>query len=261
MPIHEQHLARLLLVTGVLVLLLSQTGCARFSKLFSNLSPARSKPETAEGLVQKGMNDFNHGKYRSSLEIFDKLKERYPFSRYSLLAELKTADSKYFLDNYQEAEALYKEFEERHPSNEAVPYVMFQIGMCSYQQIDTIDRDTSGAVKAIQAFSRLLKSFPVTPYTEEARARIMAARNFLANHEFYVANFYVHRHSYGEAESRLAYLVSTYPDSSIAPQARTLLADLQAGKPPKRSLASWLPSFSLPDWRIFGGTEYQIGTK
>jgi outer membrane protein assembly factor BamD len=261
MVLYRQHRVRLLLVAGLLVLLLSQTGCARFSKLFSRFNPAGNIPETAEGLVQKGMYDFNHGKYSSSLDIFEKLKERYPFSQYSLLAELKTADSQYFLKNYQEGAQLYKEFEDRHPSNEAIPYVMFQIGMCSYQQIDTIDRDISGAVNAIQAFSRLLKSFPVSPYTEEAQARILAARNFLANHEFYVANFYVRTRSYTEAEARLAYLVSTYPDSAIVPKARTLLADLQAGKPPKRSLVSWLPSFSLPDWRIFGGGDDQADAK
>jgi outer membrane protein assembly factor BamD len=253
MLLHRQHRALLLLVTGLLTLLLLQTGCARFKQMFSYLNPGGEKPETAEGLVQQGMYDFNHGKYQSSLNIFEKLKERYPFSQYSLLAELKTADSQYFLKNYQEGAQLYKEFEERHPSNEAIPYVMFQIGMCSYQQIDTIDRDISGAVNAIQAFSRLLKSFPVSPYTEEAQARVKAATNFLANHEFYVANFYVRTRSYKEAEARLAYLVSTYPDCDVVPKARTLLAALQAGKPPKRSLASWLPSFSLPDWRIFGG--------
>jgi len=261
MSIHRQKCACIVLMAGVIVLLLSLTGCARFKQLFSYFDPAGSKPETAEGLVQKGMYDFNHGKYRSSLEIFEKLKERYPFSQYSLLAELKTADSQYFLKSYQEAEQLYKEFEERHPSNEAIPYIMFQIGMCSYQQIDTIDRDTSGAVNAIQAFSRLLKSFPVSPYTEEARARILAATNFLANHEFYVANFYVRTASYKEAEARLAYLISTYPDGDVVPRARVLLTDLQAGKPPKRSLSSWLPSFSLPDWRIFGGADDQTDTQ
>jgi len=261
MSIHRENRIHLLLVTGLLTLLLSLTGCARFKKMFSYFNPAGSKPETAEGLVQKGMYDFNHGKYRSSLEIFEKLKERYPFSQYSLLAELKSADSQYFLENYQEAEQLYKEFEERHPSNEAIPYIMFQIGMCSYQQIDTIDRDISGAVNALQAFSRLLKSFPVSPYTDETRARIMAARNFLANHEFYVGSFYVRTKSYSEAEARFAYLINTYPDSDVTPRARTLLADLQAGKPPKRSLASWLPSFSLPDWRIFGNVDNQVETE
>ena len=261
MLLHRQHRGRLLLVTGLLALLLSLTGCARFKQLFSYFDPTGSKPETAESLVQQGMYDFNHGKYRSSLEIFEKLKERYPFSQYSLLAELKTADSQYFLKNYQEAEQLYKEFEERHPSNEAIPYIMFQIGMCSYQQIDTIDRDISGAVNAIQAFSRMLKSVPVSPYTEEVQARIRAARNFLANHEFYVANFYVRTQSYTEAEARLTYLVNTYPGCDITPKAKTLLADLQAGNPPKRSLASWLPSFSLQDWRIFGSDDDQADAK
>ena len=252
--LHKNRLYRILLAFG-LVLMLLQPGCASFNKMFSYFDPSGGEPETAEGLVRKGMYDFNHGKYRSALEIFEKLKERYPFSQYSLLAELKTADSQYFLKNYQEAVLLYQEFEERHPSNEAISYILFQIGMCHYRQIDTIDRDISGAVNAIQAFSRQLKSFPVSPYNAEAQARIVAARNFLANHEFYVANFYVRSKSYSEGEARLAYLLDTYSDTEVAPQAHALLTALQSGHPPKRSMTSWLPSFSLPDWRIFGHDE------
>jgi outer membrane protein assembly factor BamD len=245
---------RFLLMTLACCLLLLQTGCGGLGKLAAPFKPSGKQPETAENLAQKGLNSFNHGKYESALDTFKKLKDRYPFSQYSLLAELKIADSQYYLENYEEALQLYKTFEENHPSNEAVPYVMFQIGMCYYQQIDTIDRDTSGATKAIEAFSRLLKSYPVSPYSEESRARITAARNFLADHEYYVAVFYVKTKSYSEAEARLEYLLATYPDADIAARAHRLLADLRKGNPPRRTLKSWLPSLFRPDWQIFGSS-------
>jgi len=222
------------------------SGCAGFDKMFGSLDSSKKNPDTAENLSRQGLDYFNHGKYEKAREVFKKLKDRYPFSQYSLLAELKIADSEYFLKNYEEARLLYREFEELHPSNEAVPYVMFQIGMCYYRQIDTIDRDTSGASNAIQAFSRQLKSFPVSPYTAEAQARIMAAKNFLASHEFYVASFYIKVKSYTEAMARLEYILAAYPDSAIAPQANSLLTDLKAGNPPKRRLSSWLPNFLFP---------------
>jgi outer membrane protein assembly factor BamD len=242
------------LVVFSLILML-QVGCARVQKLYSSIIPSSRTPETAESLVMEGMDDFNHGRYRPALDIFEKLKDRYPFSRYSLLAELKIADCQYYLKNYPEALIQYQEFEERHPSNEAIPYVMFQIGMSHYNQIDTIDRDTSGAMNAIQAFSRLLRTFPDTPYTIESQARIKAAKNFLAKHEFYVAGFYVRTRSYSEAEARLEYLLTQYPDTAVAPQAKKLLDKLKAGTPPKRGWSYWLPDLSLPDWRIFSSSE------
>ncbi len=229
-----------------LFLLASLTGCSK-DKWLSSLGFGEQTAESAEALVLKGMDAYNRGKYEKAKKSFDALLSQYPFSEYSLLAELKTADSSYFLGNYEEAYLLYKDFEERHPTNEAIPYVMFQMGMTYYQQIDTIDRDSSNATNAINAFSRLLRAYPDTPYTDEANFRVRAARNFLANHEFYVATFHVRRHSYDEAQTRLEYLLQQYPESVVAPKAQKLLDRLNSGKPPRRTLFGWLPKPG-PDW-------------
>ena len=229
-----------------LFLLASLTGCSK-DKWLSSLGFGEQTAESAEAMVLKGMDAYNRGKYEKAKKSFDALLSQYPFSEYSLLAELKTADSSYFLGNYEEAYLLYKDFEERHPTNEAIPYVMFQMGMTYYQQIDTIDRDSSNATNAINAFSRLLRAYPDTPYTDEANFRVRAARNFLANHEFYVATFHVRRHSYDEARTRLEYLLQQYPESVVAPKAQKLLVRLNSGKPPRRTLFGWLPKPG-PDW-------------
>ena len=237
---------RLFLCLAGFFLLLSLTGCSK-NKWLSSLGFGEQEAESAEALVLKGMDAYNHGKYEKAKKFFDALLSQYPFSEYSLLAELKTADSSFFLGNYEEAFLLYKDFEERHPTNEAIPYVMYQMGMCYYQRIDTIDRDSGNAVNAINAFARLLRAYPDTPYTDEANFRIRAARNFLANHEYYVATFYVRRHSYGEAQTRLEYLLQQYPESVVAPKAQKLLDRLNSGKPPRRTLFGWLPRPG-PDW-------------
>jgi len=232
-----------------LLLTLSLAGCGK-EKFFSSLGFRASSPDTAEGLALKGLDYYSHGKYEKAKRSFETLLNQYPFNEYSLLAELKTADSNYYLKNFEEAFLQYKDFEERHPTNEAIPYVMYQMAMCYYNQIDTIDRDTSTAVNAIYSFSRMLRTFPNSPYTEEARARIIAARNFMANHEYYVASFYERTYAYEEAKARLEYLLRQYPDTNIAPQAEMLLYDLRQDNPPGRSLLGWLPK-SLPDWEDF----------
>ena len=128
---------------------------------------------------------------------------------------------------------------------------MFQIGNCHYQRIDTIDRDPAGAFDAVQAFSRLLRAYPVSPYTEEARAKIKAAKTFLANHEMYVADFYLRKEEYKQAEGRLQYILDNYPDTAIAPQVKELLAAVRSDNPPKRSWTDWLPEVSMPSWKGF----------
>jgi len=230
----------------VFFLLLPLTGCSK-KNFISSLGFQSKTPDTAEALAMKGLDSYEHGKYYKAKEAFEALLSRYPFSEYSLLAELKTADSNYYMKEYEEAVLQYMDFEERHPTNEAIPYVMFQIGMCDYKQIDTIDRDVANANNAIYSFSKLLRSFPNSPYQDEARTRIKAARNFLAIHEYYVANFYVRTEAYEEAESRLEQLLKQYPESTIFPKAEMLLDDLRNDKAPGRSIFGWLPKKSI-DW-------------
>ncbi|MFC1826802.1 outer membrane protein assembly factor BamD [Thermodesulfobacteriota bacterium] len=227
-------------------LLLSLTGCSK-DNVFSSLGFRQKSPESVESLAMKGLDYYEHGKYNKAKESFQTLLNLYPFSEYSLLAELKSADSAFHMEEYEEAVLQYMDFEERHPTNEAIPYVLFQIAMCYYKQIDTIDRDVSNAMNAIYSFSKLLRVFPNSPYKNETMARIRAARNFLANHEYYVASFYERTGAYEEAEARLEYLLNQYPQSTISPKAETLLSALNNGNPPGRSMFGWLPK-RLPDW-------------
>jgi len=232
--------------------LITLPGCGSMNKMLAAVGLADdNSPGTPDGMVMSGMDAFNEGDYSAALKIFDELRDNFPFSQYSLLADLKAADCRYFMAEYAEALTLYEEFESNHPTNEAIPYVLFQIGMCSYKQIGTIDRDTNDAVVAIRSFTRLLRLYPESPYTSEVKARLRAGRNFMARHEMYVAAFYVRSEEFKQAERRLDFLLTTYPESEECPKAKELLAAIRSGNPPFRTWRDWIPDLSLPDWQTF----------
>lgn len=235
-----------------LILLVLMGGCSdEFKSTFDFTSSKPAEEEMpAKNLAIKGMDDYNVGKYFTAIEFFEEILNRYPFSPEATLAELKAADCSYHLGRYQEALLLYEEFENHHPTNESIPYVMFQKAMCNYKRIDRIDRDTSGATAAIQLFKQLLKAYPDSPYSGEAKARIASATEFLANHEFFVAKYYVRTKKYSEAVIRLKYMLAMYPNTAIEEQARELLERIEAGDPPKSRLTSWFPNV-LSDWSFF----------
>ncbi len=247
---------QMLLCLMVLFFIIPLTGCGKNS-IMASLGFEKTSSDSADGLAMKGLEYYEQGKYHKAKEAFENLLNNYPFSEYSLLAELKAADSSFYMEEYEEAVLLYTDFEEHHPTNEAIPYVLYQIGMCYYNQIDSIDRDATNANNAIYAFIKLLRAFPNSPYREEVTAKIMAARNFLANHEFYVASYYERTGKYEEAMARLEYLLKQYPEAVIVPTAETLLQDLKDGNPPGRSMFGWLPTKKLPDWEDLTPEEQQ----
>ncbi len=193
--------------------------------LFSGCAWFQTKDEqTAPELAADGMDEFQNGKYKSAIELFEQLKDWYPFSKYAILAELKIADAYYHLQEYEDAVLAYEEFEGLHPSNEAIPYVVYQIGLCYFEQIDTIDRDQSTARKALAAFRRLLKQFPDNAYAVKASADIRTCVKSLAGHEFYVGLFYYKSKHYQAASNRFKSVLRNYPDVGVHQQALEYIA-------------------------------------
>lgn len=191
------------------------SGCAWFQ-------PKAEK--SADELIREGMTAYEKEKYRKAIESFEKLKEWYPFSKFSILAELKMADSYYHLESYEEAIFAYQEFENLHPRNEVIPYVIYQIGLCYFERMDTVDRDQSAARKALATFNRLIKQHPKDEYAKKAEVLISQCKQNLAEHEFYVGLFYYKSKHYKAALSRFKTVLSDYPDAPIHQDAQKYIS-------------------------------------
>lgn len=170
------------------------------------------RTETAEELAEKGMEYFDDEDYHDALKAFTTLKERYPYSRYAILAELKVADAHFYRKEYAEAIAAYSEFLQLHPKNDAIPYVLYQIGECYYKQLLSKDRDQTPTRQAIAAYQRLLNEQPNSTYSNSAKERIQDCRKLLAQHELYVAKFYFKSKFYEAALGRFEGVLAGYKD-------------------------------------------------
>ena len=181
------------------------------------------EPESEVDLSDKAMDYFVHGRYILAEEIFQKVRDRYPFSPYATLAELRLADCKFYMGDYDEAILLYEEFEKLHPTNEAVTYVIFQEGSCYYRLMEGPDRDQTFTHKLIETYERLLNRYPDSPYSYEARKRMAEAKNRLAQHEVLVARWYIRTGQAPQAKNRLETALDLYPDTSAGVKAARLL--------------------------------------
>lgn len=186
--------------------------------------------DTAEELAEKGMEYFDDEDYHDALKAFTLLKERYPYSRYAILAELKVADAHFHRKEYAEAIVAYGEFLQLHPKNDAIPYVMYQIGECYYKQLLGEDRDQTPTRQAIAAFQRLLQEHPNSTYANTARERILKCRKLLMKHELYVAKFYFKSKLYEAALGRFEGVLERYKDVLPLSERREVLNSISACK-------------------------------
>ncbi|MBW1770224.1 MAG: outer membrane protein assembly factor BamD [Deltaproteobacteria bacterium] len=184
--------------------------------------------ETAQGLAEEGMEAFQDEDYKDAIESFQKLKDWYPFSKYAILAELKLGDAYYHRKEYEEAIFAYEAFENLHPKNEAVPYVVYQTGLCYFNRLDSIDRDQSMARDALRAFERLIRTYPTSPYASKAEEHVKVCNRSLAEHEFYVGLFYYKGEHYKAALERFKTVIRSYPDLGVHHKALEYIALCQA---------------------------------
>jgi outer membrane protein assembly factor BamD len=205
---------------GVVMALWLLSGCAWFSH--------ETEEKPAAELIEDGMTAFDKGEYSDAIKNFEQLKDWYPFSKFAIVAELKIADANYYLDQYAEAIAAYEEYEKLHPRNEAIPYVIYQTGRCYYDQMDTIDRDQTSALKALSTFRRLIRQYPNDSYAIKAHTHITICLQSLAGHELYVAKFYLQSKHYKAALQRFKAVISNYPDVGIHYQALQYIAQCEA---------------------------------
>ena len=188
------------------------TSCSSIN--WKKLNPFKSSVslQNEHQLTRDAIESYNKRNYKDAIEGFQTIKDQYPFSPYILLAELKIADAYYNRGEYPEATFEYEDFIKLHPQNEAIPYVLFQVGMCYFEQMPTIDRDQENTRKAVAEFQKLIRTYPDSPFRVRAENRLSICLQNLANHELYVAKFYFKKKDYKAALGRFQGIIQNFPD-------------------------------------------------
>jgi len=243
--------------------------------------PLSDKNPTAEAMYQDGLNYFEKERYARAIFYFQKVRDEFPFSPEAETAELKIAEAFYLNKDYAEATEAYKNYLAFQPTSEHAHFIKYQLGMVHYDQFSRVDRDQKNVKEAKRYFETLIKDHPESEHVPDAEEKLAKTREYLAEREFYIGQFYLKERKYLAARSRfenvlrdymdtptavkalymlgdayrleknsvkatLAYeaLIERYPDSAYADQARTYLASLKTEK--YDPLASLLIQDGLP---------------
>ena len=206
----KRRITRTIVLSVVCLLILGVSGCGWWKDVREWWRPPDMARATPEALYKTGAEQYQEGRYKKAAESFRRVKELFPLHNLAINAELGIADSHFSDENYIEAEAAYGDFISLHPTNENLPYAMYQRGMCHYNQVVSIDRDQTDAILAKQAFERLITRFPGSKFSFLAEKHLQECRKKLAEKEFYVGTFYFRQGKYKAALSRFETIVSEY---------------------------------------------------
>lgn len=181
-----------------------------------------------EILFENAVRAYDRGLFSIALESFTELRDGYPASYFSTLAELKIADCKFNAGDYPSALTAYEEFAKMHPGHEAMPYVRFQIGNSSLEQYRGTEREQAPLLVAVRSFQQVIDNYPDSEWSLLSRRRLDQCREHLAAYEEHVAAFYRKRGFENASHARLMRLNSEFPESRAVESAQETFGQLPA---------------------------------
>lgn len=214
------------LVSLMLVLLAS--GCAWFQS-----AEDKTQDWNASKLYSEASAALDEGDYQQAIDYFEKLEARYPFGRYAQQALLDMAYAYYKKEEPDSAIASADRFIKLYPQNPYIDYAYYLKGVVNYNRsagfleryipTDPSQRDPGSALDAFQDFEELVRRYPESKYSADARQRMLFLRNNLAKYEIHVANYYMKRGAYLAAANRANYVIQRYQRTTAVPDALRIL--------------------------------------
>ncbi len=205
----------------LLILLFSLTlGCS-----------ALEKDETLTWSVQKLYNEaksnLDAGNLSTARGYYNKILARFPFGRYAQQSGLDLIQLEYKDKEYDKAVAQADKFIQLYPRSPYTDYARYMKGVIAYSRdVTVIDKivptniaqsDQSMMRKAYEDFAELAAKNPKGEYTEDAKMRMVFLRNVSAEHEIYVAEYYMRRGAFVAAANRGQYVVKHYSRTPAVP--------------------------------------------
>lgn len=196
---------------------------------------------------------YETGLYTNAREVFEKIRDGYPFGPYAEYSEVKIADCYFYAFDYGTAGSIYEDFIKQHPASRNLPYVMLQSARSYHYQYGGTGKDPEPLHKAIKLYEDFLKKYGNTIYTTAATKYLKQSQEQMIEHEKAIMAFYERagqnesanyrkseleamQQEYQEKDERFASISNKLPPAVAVPK----LVD------PKRAVSTMMAQYS-PD--------------
>ena len=190
---------------------------------------------TEAELYNEGSMFLNNADIPQAVAIFDLLEIRYPFSKYAQQSVLDLAFAYYDFGQKDDAIAECDKFIDLYPNHPNLDYAYYLRALSNlekeqpfFQEIlgqDISKYDVTRLLNSYNDFLLIANKFEGSKYADDARNRLVFLRNNMANHEVYVASYYLKIGAYIASSERAKYMLENYPGAPAAKDALIILIE------------------------------------
>lgn len=175
------------------------------------------------------------GDYEQAIKNYNALQARFPFGHYATQSQLDIIYAHYKNNEPDSAIAAADRFIELNPQNSYVDYAYYMKGIANYNRNQSIfsrilpsdpsERDAGAALDSFNDFAELVRRFPKSKYSADARQRMLYLRNNLAKYQIYIAQYYMRRGAYLAAANRANRVVTQFQRTDAVRGALVIMVD------------------------------------
>lgn len=154
----------------------------------------RGEAQTPEELYKQAVRQMERGYYERSVELFERIKTRYPFSQYAVLAELRIGDTYFDKGEFPQAVEAYRTFMKLHPRHAELDYVSYRIALAEFKQAPRVaQRDQSPTRRMLAILQGFEERYPESKYIKDVNEMRVEGRTRLARSLFGIGQHYYRR--------------------------------------------------------------------
>jgi outer membrane protein assembly factor BamD len=170
-------------------------------------------------LYQAAKDRLDRGDTKEAAALFDEVERQHPYSPWARRAQLMSAFSYYAARDYSKSIQSAQRFLSIHPGNKDAPYAFYLIAISYYEQISDVTRDQKVTQQALDSLNELIRRYPNSRYSGDARLKLDLVNDHLAGKEMTIGRSYQRNGKWLAGSIRFRKVVDTYQTTSHAPEA------------------------------------------
>ncbi len=172
-----------------------------------------------ETLYNEAMDALLANDFDTATQKFDEVERQHPYSLWANKAQLMAAYSYYLSNLYDDAIVALDRFIQLHPTSKDVAYAYYLKGLSYYEQISDVSRDQLMTELALSTLDELIKRFPSSKYSRDAKLKIDLTRDHLAGKEMEIGRYYHTQRQYLAAINRFKNVIDDFQTTTHVPEA------------------------------------------
>ena len=175
---------------------------------------------------KEGYNALDQGDPYFAAKKFLEAELLFPQSKWAPRSALMASYSYYMQNYYSEAITTLERYLKTYPSDKNLPYAHYLIAMCYYETIEDEKRDSAPLIKAKNKFTYVVKNFPDTDFTLDAKFKLGVIEDILASKEMYLGRHYIKKGKWIAAINRFKTVIEDYDETIFVEEALHRLVEV-----------------------------------